>query len=290
MEKYDIRSNLKNPKGVACLCNQYYVADKDNHRVVSINPISHLETELCKNQKCLNKRPMKPYSIVASSPWQKRIYYTDVINCCIQQINHPGSRETVIETMTYQNKLKKMGPHKGIALDSTGNVFASDLGQLKINALDISGHMRVDYNICHFEGLLSSPANIAFNSKDDLYVTDASKGLKIFRKENDTYRHLAVFDFKNVRSRRWRLRGIAIDKYDNVFIIARSYWSVGITTTEALIVLDKNHKYIAFNKAGFFGSRYARGLCFDYKRNRIIVADSHKNRLRMHKLYKDDTT
>ena len=295
----NIKPVLDNPNGVIYHNGKYIVADTYNHRLISVEEGG--KEELCAERKLdsfdkaaaavqslrgvfgpkedkakteSSKKSMLPHSIVPLSDKEQHFLFTDMENGCILQLKNK-------KHSTWAEKKHGdvvMGRLTGIAINRKKEVFVADQSNKCVYIFDKSSSFQRK-----IPTKLYYPHFLAFDSKDQLYVADDVGGIKIF----DTSFKLVKELFVNLQASRWACVGIAIDKFDNVFVTARQDVALGMGVKCTVTAFDRSFEPVVKDViCDVRSARNLSGLCFDYDRNRVIVTDSGWNRLKVYRLYK----
>ena len=270
--KTTIDPGMNGPHDVIHHCGRYIVTDTKYHRVISISTGDGSSKVLCKDREGLgpSSKKMKPYGIVALSNVIENFLFTDMNNRCVTQYNDG-------EVRVWNNPTSlEIGCPTGIAVDRRGEVYVADCKKKCIHIFDDGGNYARSFG----DKDLIFPWFLNFNSKSCLYVADQVEGIKIFDENHEFKERLDV----RMENKSWKCRGIAIDKYDNIFVTARSVSSFAMVSCEKVLVFDHNHQPID-SLGGFMQFHYVRGICFDYEKNLAVIVDGEWHRLQVYKLY-----
>ena len=209
--------------------------------------------------------------------------FTDRKNGCVYEICEQQYRKWNKDCPNHASQLNNP---TGIAINKTNEVFVADYGGHRIYKFDLTGNLLESFG----ERVLQSPTFLAFNSKDQLYVSDGESGIKVFDRTDTTtnYEWSQTIQIKT-DDRRWQCRGIAIDKNDNIFVTIHAVSFPPFLSYEKVAVYDHTHKPLV-NFGGFMQFNGIRGICFHYESNYVVIVEGDGGRLQRYKLYKHETT
>ena len=262
------------PHDVIYHCGNYIVTDTQYNRVISINGGDGSSRVLCRGIEGLPPtcKKMEPYGIVALSNEEEDFLFTDSRNRCILRYYRGNCR------MWNQEYL---GEPAGIAINDSREVFVADC-HWKNHCISVFNKNGIFLRTIGGNEL-KYPTFMAFNSKGELHVASDDEGIKVF--DTSTGKLVKAID-AHTGNKRWRCRGVAIDRYDSMFVTMRATRSLPVFSHERVTIYDDKYEAVA-NFGGFMHFNYIRGVCIDYDKNFIVVVDGEWHRLQRYKLYSD---
>ena len=269
-----LKPGLNRPHDVICHQGQYIVTDTFYNRVIAINPADSSSEVLCEKKQGKLASNMRPYGIVALSDSKQDFLITDAVNRCILRYVDDSC------TVWSDAELPQKGLPAGITVDSSGQAYVADVENHCVRVYDENGRYCRSFGSDH----LQSPWFLDINSEGHVFVTDNPTGIKIFTKEGHFLKKLVI----RSENRSWYCRGIAIDRYDNIFVTVRTKGSFLLFSRENVVVFDRNYQVIS-SLGGLMQFNFVRGLCCDYENNHLVIVDGEWHRLQLYKLYDQQT-
>ncbi|XP_071491577.1 uncharacterized protein [Diadema antillarum] len=268
---FDTRSfrKLKNPHDIIVSGGQYVITDKGNHRVVVLDHEANFHMEFGRTPpKGLKK--IGPFGIAADPI---AFYVTDNNNKCVLRFVRQTAKLSV---------WAKVGPcPTGIALDQEF-VYVADAKECSIRAY--SRHAEHRYTISYkgaLDGGLNFPWLMAVNSKGHLVVADRDNcRIQIFDPRSRKSLNTIALTTGN---KKWHCRGIAVDKFDNIYATARRLDSWRGCSRETIMAFSSDGTYL-----GNFGDLrefdYIRGIAIDEEMSTAVVVDGANHQIKGYRL------
>ena len=308
-------AQLYNPHGVALdSSGNLYIADRENNRIRKVNSSGIITTVAGTGLAGYNGDNISatsadlnyPYGVAIDS--SSNLYIADTDNNRIRKVNTSGIITTVAGTGSYgysgdggNATFAQLSYPRGVALDSSGNLYIADTWNYRIRKVNTSGIITTvaGTGSSGYSGdggsatsaQLSGPYGVALDSSSNLFIADTSNNR--IRKVNTLGIITTVagtgskgYNGDNISATSAGLNypyGVALDSSSNLFIAdtsnnrIRKVNTLGIITTVAGTgSWGYNGDNISATSAQLSGPY---GVALDSSCN-LYIADTYNNRIR----------
>jgi len=203
----------------------------------------------------LNATFYKPYGIAVDT--SGNCYVADSNNYCVRKISPNGTTTTIAGTpgaagnVNGPGSVAQFGKLAGIAIDSSGNLFVSDLTYNTIRKLSLNaGTYTVSTLVTQSQGL-NQPIGIVVDSSGNLFIADSLN--MVIRKVTPagvlstfagTLGHLGGTDGTGANASFGAPVGLAIDSSNNIYVVDNAASTLRLITPSAIVTTI----------GGFYGS------------------------------------
>ncbi|XP_063963648.1 RING finger protein nhl-1-like [Lytechinus pictus] len=247
--KINERRNFNQPHDIIQQDDNFYITDKGNHQVVimdkQFNPVGKF---LPPSDPSLPK--LDPYSIAYTG---KTFVVTDLKQICVLEFTNSTFLQRFGQGILSQPT--------GIACDKEGKVYVADCQKNCIFVFNqLREHIAVLGGPGATRGQFDKPWFIAMNSKGEIVVADnGNHRIQVIDPTKDEVTRLIDIHHNQ---KTWDVRGLAVDRNDNIYVTVRQSGSMRGWSTETAI---------AYSPEGVFLGNFGEG--FNYVRGMTVIED-----------------
>ncbi|XP_011663517.2 RING finger protein nhl-1 [Strongylocentrotus purpuratus] len=264
--KINERCNFNQPHDIIQHDDNFYITDKGNHQVIIMDKqFKQVGKFLLPSDPAMAK--FDPYAIAYTG---KTFVVTDLKHKCVLEFTNS----------TYLQRFGQdfLSNPTGIACDKEGKVYVADGEKHCIVVFDqLRERIAVLGGPGATRGQFNNPWFIDVNSKGEVVVADfGNHRIQVVDPTKDTVTRLIDIHHNQ---KIWDVRGLAVDRNDNIYVTVRQNGNIRGWSTETVIAYSPEGVLLGSFGEGF---NYARGMTIieDEENMTVMVVDGANHRIK----------